>query len=284
MADVSKNKPAGSHEQKGLLLKQIRESKGLTLQVAHEATKIPLDALRAIEEGYTVRTLSTFYRRGFLKKYAQYLGVDVAKVIDDYEPEHLPQHIDSRPVDTGLKDVFESLFSSSRVQPVLRIALVVLALFLVVKAGSFTLRLFLRPKTDTPKAAVSTPAREPQARRQVIEQPPAERAVQRTRPAEPPAPRVAVTTEQRQKNIRLTARAKQDSWLQVTVDGMDVFRGTVQRGSVNTWSGDDTIEISGRNINQLEFEQNGNLIGSLGRIDRRIRRVLFTRTGFTVKE
>src|SRR3989338_3787676 len=77
----------------GQLLKQTRESKNISLETVQEATKIPLDALRAIEEGYTVRTLSTFYYWGFVKIYAKFLGIDVREVIENYQPEKLPQPI-----------------------------------------------------------------------------------------------------------------------------------------------------------------------------------------------
>ena len=56
-----KNNPNSS------LLKDTRLSKGLTLDIVHEATKIPMDALRAIEEGYSTRILTPFYYRGFIK-------------------------------------------------------------------------------------------------------------------------------------------------------------------------------------------------------------------------
>src|SRR3990167_2543756 len=82
-------------QQKGLVLKQARESRGIALQTVHEATNIPMDVLRAIEEGYTVRTLSPFYYRGFLKMYAKYLNVDVTTVVEDYQPERLPKAISS---------------------------------------------------------------------------------------------------------------------------------------------------------------------------------------------
>ena len=38
-------------ERAGAILKKARESQGLSLEIVHEATKIPMDALRAIEEG-----------------------------------------------------------------------------------------------------------------------------------------------------------------------------------------------------------------------------------------
>ena len=66
--------PTDSNNDKPSILKSTREAKGLTLEIVHEATKIPMDALRAIEEGYSVRILSPFYYRGFIKIYAEFLG------------------------------------------------------------------------------------------------------------------------------------------------------------------------------------------------------------------
>ena len=66
---------------KGQFLKSVRESKGIALRTVHDATKIPLDALKAIEEGYTIRSLSSFYLRGFLKIYAQYLDININEIL-----------------------------------------------------------------------------------------------------------------------------------------------------------------------------------------------------------
>ena len=64
----------------GTLLKSTREARGISLRVVHEATKIPMDVLRAIEEGYTVRTLTPFYFKGFIKMYAGYLKINVQDI------------------------------------------------------------------------------------------------------------------------------------------------------------------------------------------------------------
>ena len=76
----------------GVLLKQEREKKGIALDVVHEATKIPLDALKAIEEGYKVRTLTAFYYKSFVKIYAHYLGLD-ANFILTLIPTHHPKTV-----------------------------------------------------------------------------------------------------------------------------------------------------------------------------------------------
>src|SRR5579863_913125 len=76
--------PTDNNSNKPSILKSTRESKGLTLEIVHEATKIPMDALRAIEEGYSVRILSPFYYRGFIKIYAEFLGLDVGEMYKQY--------------------------------------------------------------------------------------------------------------------------------------------------------------------------------------------------------
>ncbi|MCK5014442.1 MAG: DUF4115 domain-containing protein, partial [Candidatus Omnitrophica bacterium] len=85
------------------------------------------------------------------------------------------------------------------------------------------------------------------------------------------------------KEIALTVRAKQNSWLRVRTDGMIVFQSTLRLGDVETWMADDEIEISGKNINQLEFELNGKMIGTLGRKDRNAKKVVITKNGLSVK-
>src|ERR1039458_9810581 len=80
-----------SNNEKISILKNTRETKGLTLEIVHEATKIPMDALRAIEEGYSVRILSPFYYRGFIKIYAEFLGLDVGEMYKQYGLDQAPK-------------------------------------------------------------------------------------------------------------------------------------------------------------------------------------------------
>lgn len=65
----------------GRLLKETRENKGLTLQQAAEATKITSRHIRALEEdNYSVFPGET-YITGFLRSYADFLGLDAEHVI-----------------------------------------------------------------------------------------------------------------------------------------------------------------------------------------------------------
>jgi hypothetical protein len=87
-----------------------------------------------------------------------------------------------------------------------------------------------------------------------------------------------------QKDVNLTVRANQNSWLRVKTDGNVVFQSTLRTGAVETWLADQEIEITGRNINQLEFELNGKMIGTLGRKDRNAKKVIITKQGLSVKQ
>ena len=82
--------------------------------------------------------------------------------------------------------------------------------------------------------------------------------------------------------IVLTVRAKKNSWLKVKADDRVVFQSTLTQGDIETWRGTDSIEISGKNINQLEFELNGKMIGTLGRDKSKAKVVIFTKDGLTV--
>jgi len=292
-------------ERAGTILKREREKQGLSLEIVHETTKIPLDALRAIEEGYTIRMLSPFYYSGFVKMYAHFLKIDASEVIDDYKTEELPEPIDPVIEDFELPKWITHLFTKERKQQIVVVSGALCALVLLFAViNFFTTRKSQPPapkiaekvepvKKEIKKAAVIpikkvrkeipkiiTPKKvpkvaPPQAPKAVVK--PVTKSV--VKPAAGIVP-VAVI----QNNINLTVRANQNSWLRVKTDGVVVFQSTLRMGAVEKWVADEDIEISGRNINQLEFELNGKMIGTLGRKDRNAKKVIVTKNGLSVKK
>ena len=83
--------------------------------------------------------------------------------------------------------------------------------------------------------------------------------------------------------VEVAVRANRNTWIQVKTDGNVVFQMTLNKGSMENWSADKKIELSGRNLEQLDMEVNGKHVGSLGGGERRIRKVLITKEGLTVK-
>jgi len=289
-------------ESAGAVLKKARKSRGLSLEIVHEGTKIPLDALRAIEEGYTIRMLSPFYYKGFLKMYADYLGISVSEVIEDYRQEQLPEHIDQEVEEFEVPQWITKIFTRERKQKMVIAAGILLALFLLIKLIGFFIH--RKPSTDVKKAEVKTEAvKKTVEKKAVVKKKPVKKAVRREAPkkvipkavvkpkpkaVKPPvsAPIKAASVVPAsivQRNITLTVRAAKNSWLRVKADDDIVFQSTLRIGAVETWVADDEIEISGKNIDQLEFELNGKMIGTLGRKDRNAKKVVITKSGLSVK-
>ena len=104
----------------------------------------------------------------------------------------------------------------------------------------------------------------------------------------PPPPVVikheSVQAQSEDDKVQVAVRAIKDTWIQVKADDKVVFEMTLSKGSMETWSADNHIELSGRNIEQLDMEVNEKHVGFLGGGERRIRKVLITKEGLTVKK
>jgi flagellar biosynthesis protein FlhG len=68
----------------GKILKQVRERMGVELQTVSKETKINIKILEWIEEETFEKLPALVYLKGFLKSYAQSLGLDPQKVIEEY--------------------------------------------------------------------------------------------------------------------------------------------------------------------------------------------------------
>jgi flagellar biosynthesis protein FlhG len=68
----------------GKTLKQVRERMGVELQTVSKETKINIKILESIEEETFEKLPALVYLKGFLKSYAQSLGLDPQKVIEEY--------------------------------------------------------------------------------------------------------------------------------------------------------------------------------------------------------
>ncbi|HEY8426301.1 MAG TPA: RodZ domain-containing protein [Limnochordales bacterium] len=93
---VKRPAPPGSL---GAMLRQAREARGLSLQAVSERTRVRLPFLEALEEGRYEALPGPVYTRGFLKLYAQAVGLDPARVLAAWEQE-LPKVVRPEPVES----------------------------------------------------------------------------------------------------------------------------------------------------------------------------------------
>ncbi len=287
---------------KALILKNKRIEKGLSLDAVHEATKIPLDALKAIEEGYSIRILSPFYIKGFLKIYAMYLNVDPSEVIDESPKEKLPK-VTKQDVDTdfefNMQQTLKKYLTHQRKKQIAAFIGIILALFILFKSivmimhavrnkpeGQRVKKEVLQNKSVTVsedekiKSTVKRNETKGETEKPIVKVPISESKPESSAKKQPLVPSPVVQSTQ--KDVKLTVRAINDSWLKVKADDKVVFQSTLNKGSVESWEASNEIIISGKNIINLEFEVNGKLIGALGKKDRKAKSVRITKDGLSV--
>lgn len=71
-------------KQLGRLFKTKREEKHLSLKEVENSTSIRANYLEAIEDGLMNQTLSSVYILGFIRQYANFLGLEVDRIIREY--------------------------------------------------------------------------------------------------------------------------------------------------------------------------------------------------------
>lgn len=295
----------------GRLLKLERQRKSETLEMVHEATKIPIDSLKAIEEGYKVRMLTSFYYKNFVRLYARYLGMDADRLVSLIPSEKglVSEDVVSRkkaslPIRSGKSPKpsvagidfsgMAGILSSRKFAGV--VSLVIVFLFLV--AGCFWagagIKRLLKRQTSPRQTEIKTPSAvkaeskpEPLPVKPLVKPVPVKAQTPVPVKAEAPAAVKAVTTPTTDKamdTVVVTIRARSNSWLVVRLDGNINFQGILKKGNSETWTARKVIDISGNDMDLLEFEVNGKNVGRLSRRDVKGKKIRVTAQGLTVEK
>ncbi|TLN20234.1 helix-turn-helix domain-containing protein, partial [bacterium] len=75
----------------GEQLKQAREERGLSLEQAAQITRVRIHYLKALESDLREQLPSAVQGRGFLRLYADYLGLPVQPLLDQWEGRTPPE-------------------------------------------------------------------------------------------------------------------------------------------------------------------------------------------------
>jgi cytoskeletal protein RodZ len=161
----------------GQILKNSREAKGIAIEQVAEATSIRLLYLKAIEDEQFDIVPGEVYLKGFIRNYANYLGLNGPALVEQYkeqaagflQQENPPAHAlkqenrqegvltASKRREARTKNGAENLLSLLKMFVTVRNLIVVLALLTLVLAGYHISGLFSgqRAKTVLPKPAVT---------------------------------------------------------------------------------------------------------------------------------
>ncbi len=277
-----------NNQPKSTILKDTRLAKGLTLDLVHEATKIPLDALKAIEEGYKVKMLTPFYFKGFIKIYAEFLGLDINEVFVQYAVDKPPvQKLKPMGKIAANQDnakepsqLLKKIFTPANVSLVSRLLLFIIVLVVIFKIGGCAVNAIKKWPKSTPKVAEKVVKKD--NKKVVMQTVGNEKSSDKIQ--DKAAQDKTINAVNAIEGVQLAVRANRDSWLQVKADDKVVFQMTMKKGTTESWNADTRIELTGKNINELDIEVNGKHIGALGSSERRAKRVIITKEGLTVKK
>ena len=235
----------------GSTFKARREAKGLSLEQIATETRINTRFLQAIERDDFQVLPGGIFSRGFVRTYAEVLGMDPAQAVADFE--RLSNY--REPV------VLEELRVSSP-QPSKRYLMLypIAAGVLVLVVAIFYFVTRERPATvspDPPKSTVSPPGT-------AASVPPAAP----TPAPEPPPPPSPAPQERTQPKAALTLAVEvvAPTWVKITTDGTSAVAGEIlQPGTTRSYTAQNSIHIAVGNAAGLSLKINDQPVRPLGR-------------------
>jgi cytoskeleton protein RodZ len=229
----------------GQLLRDAREKKGLSTAQVEEETRIRQAQIEALEEDDHSKLPSGIYRKGLLRSYAQYLGLDLKEIAslqgaDEERPVSVPV------VAEGFEPPKGMAITSWLFIDIFLGILIVAALFVV---GSLVYNRWAPTLPDSS----ATPTRGVSLASPVIQFTPTNTPPPTLTPTQIPSGRLQV-------DVQITAR----TWLEVAVDGEPAFRGLIEAGTNWSWFAEDSIAMHVGNAAGLLVTLNGQELGPLG--------------------
>ncbi|MBI3312153.1 MAG: helix-turn-helix domain-containing protein [Candidatus Omnitrophica bacterium] len=224
----------------GERLKSAREAKKISLQEACSITKIQRKTLEALEEDRVEEVLDTTYSRIFLKKYASFLGVDGAALLNEYKAN---QTSVQEPILEVQTEVTRNRRENSSPAWLVPVGAGLFALIGIATLGYFALDLYHTLAKNSPEKAVKPAV-----------------AVQEKRPASAPALLVPAS-----KPLKLSVQTTADVWLQVKSDGSVIFQSVLAKGAQENWTAKKELELWTGNAGAMRLTLNGKPLEGLGR-------------------
>lgn len=247
----------------GASFKQARESKGVSLEQIAAETRISTRFLRAIENEEFSLLPGGIFNRGFVRAFAEKVGLDADQAIADYERlTGAPHRVEAPP---------EPEVTPARKQrPLYPVAvaalLVVVAIFYIVTRdsgrGAETGTAPAQPQvspTQTPAAPVPpAPQSTPTAG--------AENSAVQPDPDLTPPPSAPPAPAQVAQSLTLEVKALEQTWIKVVSDGKTAAAGEVlQPGTARKFTASISLRLSVGNAGGLSLKLNDKSMKPLGK-------------------
>jgi cytoskeleton protein RodZ len=260
----------------GTFLSEVRQEEGRSLEEIATKTYIPLRLLKAIEAGQEKILPEPVFVQGFIRRYGDALGLDgnelskrfpvkAASVTSAFTAHQeakagLPDTEPSTPY-TPLSPVWQPAELPQSRPPYFLIGGVALAALAGLVFGVVLPNL----KPSEPIAQVPKP---PEAVQPATIAPPVESS-----PVESSIASPSPSTANANNPVAIDMKLTDESWVEVVVDGVIKYEGTLEKGTNRSWSGKESIRISSGNAGAVLVAFNKGTakpMGQLGAVEEKI--------------
>ncbi|WP_228035499.1 helix-turn-helix domain-containing protein [Oculatella sp. LEGE 06141] len=265
----------------GSQLHQTREQQARPLEDIAAKTYIPLRLLRAIEEGQEKPLPEPVFIQGFIRRYAEALGLDGKALAQGFSihapaPSDLPQEVavssssaPARRAEPRLEKISRPEIREERrpdnpPQPfpiyIVPIAIAILLLGGLIYALS-------RPNNEPADTPAASPTVSNQAAGNTDPAPASSPVASPSPAASPLVSPSPVSNAPVTVSLNLTG----DSWLQITADGETQYEGILPQGTQRSWSADSSIIVVAGNAGAVLLSTNqgeAQPMGALGAVER----------------
>lgn len=253
----------------GRALKKARLKLGLTFEEIYKDLRIHPKILKALEEDKIDPHIGEVYIKGFLKKYAGFLGFETDKVLYSFtQRPPLREPLRGPFIDIDKKKspplIIKDRFRKS-ILPLTAIIALALTISLISYAGAQLIIEFkkFRPRLSRTLTGANI-----------------KRIAERESPnVKGLGPFLAIPQDQ---PLILKVATKDKVWLRVKSDGKVIFEHTLPKGSVEKWQAQDGLELWVGRAEKLDLTLNNNYLGSPGR--GRIRKIIIDRKGLRIEK
>ncbi|MEZ2228494.1 MULTISPECIES: RodZ domain-containing protein [unclassified Microcoleus] len=235
----------------GAKLRQFREKESICLDKVAVVTMIRRDLLQAIEDGQLDRLPEPVYTQGLIKRYAEVMGLDGAEFADFFPIEPAPRSVPKlswqewpqlRPMHLYLFYTFLIIFSVNSLSQLM--------------GGSFPGR------NELVKEQLAL--QEQQARLAVESDRLAKKQKVDTYTTLQAGTKEGNLNKSSDKPVMVSVTFKEESWLQIEIDGKTEFEGTLPSGTQRTWQAKDKLVVVAGNAGGVLIAFNNGQAEQLG--------------------
>lgn len=243
----------------GPILQEARTAKGLTIEAAAAASKVPLSFVRLMEQEQFHLVPDSLYLTRFLTEYAVFLSLDPKQLL-----VQLKEQVDA----ARLRETLHPTSTISARPDLRRLLIYLLPAVAVIPLIFIGLSLFSGPAPTVPPAQTmpAPPSAEtgmPPTESPITTQPDSQVVPLSAEQPKvvPPSNPITATPGQAPENppsrYRLRAEAKETTWIGVTADGAPRKQALLRPGETASWSANNGFVVTIGNVGGVALMLNG---------------------------